>query len=353
MVGVFLPVLTHTPIMGPDGLPAASILLFNNRKRLRMRLPGCPGNYHKECKVLIGVRLKIVPKDKTNTPGATSDIQSLLTLETLHPNRFRNCYNQSNAYDNLFGGQIVAQSLVAADATVKGFSVHSLHGYFLRPGKADVFVEFDIDRVRDGRRFSSRQVTARQNGKAIFTMACSYRVQMEGYEHQQSRTLPFEPEQGIDFSELARSGRFEHSPLIHRFREPQPIEVRIPGEPGFLQPGDSPQRHYWLRARNCPSVDDPMVHRQIFSYLTDFLLPGAALAPHAIALPGPHVFMASLDHTVWFHRDMRCDDWLLFETDSPNAHQGVNLARGLVYNRKGELVATIAQEALQLPTGSA
>lgn len=276
------------------------------------------------------------------------DIPALLEIDETAPDCFRSRINQPNAYRALFGGQIVAQALAAADRTVDAErSVHSLHSYFLRAGVNVHPVDYAVERIRDGGRFSTRRVVARQDGQIIFTMECSYRTPMAGFSHYRPTPIPFAPEQGLDeeaFLNLPGRAGKNYAVL---FKGNYPVEVRLPDTKGFIETVPEAKRHYWLRAPGAGRINDPMVHRQIFAFLSDFLFAGAPLAQHTVALPGPHLFVASLDHSLWFHRDMRCDDWLLFETEGPNAEKGVNLARGLVYNRSGELVASMAQEALQ------
>lgn len=279
----------------------------------------------------------------------TRDIVSLLEMEEIGPDLFRNLHHQPNAYRALFGGQIVAQALRAADRTAEGRTVHSLHSYFLRAGDKASPIDYAVERTRDGGRFSTRRVVARQAGQIIFTMESSYRTPIQGFSHYRPMSVPFEPEKGLDeraFDHLLGSANQRYATL---FKGRYPIEIRLPGRSGYLDTVAQAKRHYWLRAPGAERVDDPAAHRQIFAFLSDFMFAGAPLARHTVALPGPHLFVASLDHCIWFHRDMRCDDWLLFETEGPNAENGVNMARGLVYNRAGELVASLAQEALQYP----
>lgn len=279
----------------------------------------------------------------------TQDIVDLLEMDEIAPDLYRNRHNQPNAYRALFGGQIVAQALRAADLTAEGRSVHSLHCYFLRGGREASPIDFAVERTRDGARFSTRRVVARQDGQIIFTMQCSYRVPIDGFSHYRPMSVAFEPEKGMDeraFDSMLGEANQRYAVL---FKGRYPVELRLPGPAGFLERVPDAKRHYWLRAPGAERVDDPAVHRQIFAFLSDFMFAGAPLSRHTVALPGPHLFVASLDHCVWFHRDMRCDDWLLFETEGPNAQNGVNMARGHVYNRAGELVASLAQEALQYP----
>lgn len=275
------------------------------------------------------------------------DIVSLLEMDEVAPDLFRNRYNQPNAYSALFGGQIVAQALQAADRTAQGRVIHSLHSYFLRAGSAASMIDFHVERTRDGKRFSTRRVVARQSGQVIFTMECSYRTPIDGFSHYRPMSVPFDPENALDENAFDAAIGVENRQYSALFKGHYPIEIRLPGLAGYLDSVPDAKRHYWLRAPGAERVDDAATHRQIFAFLSDFMFAGAPLSPHTVALPGPHLFVASLDHCIWFHRDMRCDDWLLFETEGPNAENGVNLARGFVYNRAGELVATLAQEALQ------
>jgi acyl-CoA thioesterase-2 len=270
-----------------------------------------------------------------------------MALDRVSEDVLRNRLNERNAYTSLFGGQLLGQSLAAADTSVEGRQAHSLHIYFLRPGSTKDSIDFQVERLRDGGRFSVRRVTGRQGDAVLFSMTCSYRVELDGFEHQMPARHG-DPEKAIDIAELARSGR-DLLPYFARYIESQPIEVRIPEEHGFLARGEAPSRHYWLRVPSMGGVDDPGVHRQVLAYLTDFLLPGTSLAPHTMPLPGPHIFVASLDHALWFHRPVRCDQWLLFDTDSPSAGGGTALSRGLIFDQDGLLVATVAQEAMQIP----
>lgn len=276
-----------------------------------------------------------------------ADIPALLQLTEVEPDRFRNRYNQSNVSRGIFGGQLIAQALAAADRTVDGRAVHSLHSYFLRAGDSSKPIDFHVERVRDGGRFSNRRVVAAQGDSELLTMDCSYRTPIAGYSHQRRSPITFAPDAALRSADvvdlIASDGRRYPDLFVDRY----PLELRIPETSGFFETADDPKRHYWLRAHGADAVEDPAAHRQILAFMSDFMLAGVPLVPHTIALPGPHLFIASLDHCMWFHRDARCDDWLLFETDSPNAEDGVNLARGFVYDRQGCLVASMMQEALQ------
>ncbi len=286
------------------------------------------------------------------TPMGTTpvSIATMLEMDRIAPDRFRNRYNQPNLYRALFGGQIVAQALAAADATIgDDRRVHSLHAYFLRAGENENPVEFAVERVRDGNRFSTRRVIALQHGKTLLSMDCSYRVPLPGFSHQRDTALPLSPDDAMSEEAFIAAAPEKLQQFLPAFLAHYPIEIRIPSPVAYFETVPEAKRHYWLRAPGTSHVEDPMVHRQILAFLSDFMFVGVPLSRHTMALPGPHVFVASLDHSLWFHRPVRCDDWLLFETEGPSAEAGVNMARGLVYDREGRLVASMAQEALQLP----
>lgn len=271
-----------------------------------------------------------------------------LDLDSVGADRFRNRLNQPNSYQALFGGQVVAQALAAADLTVDAERpVHSLHAYFLRGGDADHAIEFDVQRVRDGRRFSTRRVSAVQQGRLLLTLDSSYCVAMPGVEHQHPAEFPFDPEHALDSDALVETAPAKSQQLLRDFFAHYPIDVRFPSPVGFTSRAPVAKRHFWLRPLDMPSSDDERLHREVLAYMSDFLFAGTPLANHTLAIPGPHLALASLDHAMWFHRPVRCDDWLLFETDSPSARASLGLTRGLIYDRAGNLVATVAQEALQ------
>jgi len=276
------------------------------------------------------------------------DLVALLTLDRIERDRFRNRFNRDNAYGHIFGGQIVAQSLAAATATVNDRSVHSLHGYFMRGGSVDESVDFEVDRVRDGNRFSVRRVTAMQGQKKLFAMDCSFKIPLSGFDHQQPPATHFEPAAGIDFTAVTGLVPPDMASLAHQFSLLHPLETRF-AMADWLGPGGAPRRSYWVRYLNCSAITDFAVHQQVLAYMSDFMLSGTALLPHTIPLPGPHVFVASLDHAIWFHRPARCDEWLFFDTTSPSARGGVSLTQARIYDSAGDLVASVAQEALQMP----
>jgi len=278
------------------------------------------------------------------------DLLALLDLEGIERNLFRGV-SPSDGRDRIFGGQVLAQGLVAAGRTVEepdsGRSAHSLHAYFLRPGDPRIPILFEVDRIRDGRSFTTRRVVAIQRGQAIFNMAVSFQVDEEGLEHQiDAPDLPG-PE-GLLYEEelrraIAASGRdVEHDD--RRFE--LPIEIRTLGGLGlFSADVKPPYTHCWIRAKGT-LPDDPLLHKAVLAYASDFTLLMSTLHSHPVAMTSAQVQTASLDHAMWFHRPFRMDEWLLYTQESPVSARARGLARGLIYAVGGRLVASCVQEGL-------
>ena len=272
------------------------------------------------------------------------DVPALLSLEQLDENLFRSQYNQRNSNGALYGGQVFGQALAAAMGTVQGRAVHSCHGYFLRPGDAARRVILEVERTRDGGSFSSRRVVALQNGLPILHLECSFQAPETGFEHASPMpAVPLPEDLGEVLAEL-RAGSAK-LPFFAGLGQPGgPIEILPAERAQFAAP--QAHRRYWMRVSPV-TTDEQAAHRVMLAYLSDWWFSGVALMPHAAALPAAaRVFISSIDHAIWFHRDVRADEWLLFDADSPSASHGVGLVRGLVYNRAGQLVASTAQEAL-------
>lgn len=234
----------------------------------------------------------------------------------------------------VFGGQVIAQSLMAASRTVEaGRAVHSLHSYFLLTGDPTLPIVFLVERVRDGRSYTTRKVVARQNGRDIFILTASFHVSEDGVEHRPPSPLGQVPQPG----ELEPT-RFQPG-FLH------PIDLRP--VPAGAAPGTSgrPVRHVWAKADSA-LPEDPIIHTGSVAYASDLTMLVTALVPHALVAGSPDVMMASLDHSMWFHRPFRGDEWLLHETESPIAHGGRALTRGEIYDQDGHLVASIAQEGV-------
>ncbi len=276
-----------------------------------------------------------------------ADLIDLLRLERIEENLFRG-QSQDLGWGNVFGGQVLGQALSAATQTVPNDRiVHSLHGYFLRTGDASKPIVYDVDCIRDGRSFTTRRVVAIQNGKAIFNLAASFQRDEQGFEH--SAEMPEVP--GPDGLLSERQLALQLGDKVpKRFRKrafsERPIEIR-PVEPmTSLRPQvGPPHKAVWLRAA-ASLPDDPGLHRFLLAYASDFHLLSTTMRPHGVSWLSPGMQVASLDHAMWFHRDFRLDQWLLYSLDSPSASQARGLARGSVYTREGKLVASTAQEGL-------
>ncbi|MEE4141443.1 acyl-CoA thioesterase II [Pseudomonas viridiflava] len=275
------------------------------------------------------------------------DLVELLTLEPIEENLFRG-RSQDLGFRQLFGGQVLGQSLSAASQTVEeDRHVHSLHGYFLRPGDAGLPVVYQVDRVRDGGSFSTRRVTAIQKGKPIFTCSASFQYDEEGFEHQAPMPQIVGPENLPSELELAQQRAHLIPEAVHdKFLRPKPIEFRpvTAEDPYNPKPGE-PVKYVWFRADGTLN-DAPALHKYMLAYASDFNLLTTSLKPHAKTVWQRDMQVASLDHSLWFHNDLRADDWLLYAMDSPWAGNSRGFSRGSIFNRAGQLVASVSQEGL-------
>lgn len=244
----------------------------------------------------------------------------------------------------IFGGQVLAQAILAADRTTGDDRVpHSMHGYFLRPGDADQGLTFSVDRIHDGRSFSTRRTQAFQSGVPIFSMIASFEREDPGLDHQ--APLP----EGIPSpDELAsqRNVTVRH-PLSQRLLDQSPIEVRhVSGDLyGDAPASREPRQAVWMRTRR-PIGDDPALHRAVLAYLSDLTIQEPVLRAHGVTWLRPGLKVASLDHAMWWHRPARVDEWLLYLQESPSARGGRGLSTGRLYDRDGRLVASVAQEIM-------
>jgi acyl-CoA thioesterase II len=266
----------------------------------------------------------------------------LLDLEPIEVNIFRGI--QPNEHrQRVFGGQVAGQALMAAGRTVEHGRVHSLHSYFLRPGDPTVPILYEVDRIRDGRSFTTRRVVAIQHGRAIFNLEASFEDTDAGLEHQFPMPEAPDPESLPTLFERLAPWREE---LNDWFERPHPIDQRYVGELSWhlSEPGDPVQR-LWIRAEGT-LPDDPLLHACVATYASDMSLMDTILAPHDVHWGDDGLMSASLDHCMWFHRPFRADEWMLYDTDSPIATAGRGLARGFLFDRQGRLCVSLAQEGL-------
>jgi acyl-CoA thioesterase-2 len=257
---------------------------------------------------------------------------------------------RSTSSERVFGGSVAAQALLAAGRTVdRGRAVHSLHAYFLRPGDTALPVDFRVTRTRDGGSFTTRQVTAEQDGRAVLTLSASFQSQEEGFEHQVPR-LDAPPPDGLPGPSEAMAGTegFVRD-WLGRLGDRHPFDFRFDGElPRFAaargEPA-APRQRFWFRCRD-PLSDDPLEHTGALAYASDMLLLSTSVAPHALAVGFPELVSGSLDHAVWFHAPVRADDWLCYDQESSWAAGGRSLCSGRMFDRDGRLVVTVVQEGM-------
>jgi acyl-CoA thioesterase-2 len=283
-----------------------------------------------------------------------ADLLKLLELERIEINLFRGESRDIGA-PQVFGGQVLGQALIAACATVQNRIVHSLHAYFLRPGDFNAPIVYEVDRSRDGTSFTSRRVIAIQHGEQIFNMAASFQVPQQGLEHQLTMPQVPPPEELKDFDAYRRE-ILPHIPdkLRGMLRYERPFEFRPVHLPDYFKREKlSPVKHVWFRAVDGVPGDQTL-HRSLLAYVSDYHLLDAAMLPHGISWLRDDVRLASIDHAMWFHRDVRVDEWLLYAIDSPSASGARGLARGSIFARDGTLVASTGQEGLirVLPPGA-
>jgi acyl-CoA thioesterase-2 len=283
---------------------------------------------------------------------ALQDLLDLLDLEQIEENIFRG-QSRSAVVPRVFGGQVAAQALVAAGRTVPADRpAHSLHAYFLRPGDPGAPIVYTVDRIRDGRSFTTRRVVAVQHGKPIFHLSASFQVHEEGLEHQapmpaspDPATLPTSQERLRGYGHLAPE-------VVEKFIEArEAIDLRYVEEPPYGQFGAprEPHSQVWFRTNgklDC-AFDEPLLHVVLATYVSDMTLLDSVLLAHGRGgWAVGDVVGASLDHAMWFHRPFRADDWLLYDQESPSAHGGRGLGQARIYTQDGQLAITVIQEGV-------
>ena len=279
-----------------------------------------------------------------------ADLLKLLELETIDLNRDRGA-SLAESRHRVYGGQVLAQALVAAQQTVSGRSAHSLHAYFIRPGDSEIPILYEVHRIRDGRSFTTRRIKAVQRGEAIFSMDTSFQVAEVGFEHQSKipdvpapEELPTE-EQRLEHAAATDPERFEHWDY-----RATPFEVRYVENLWDDEP-HPPRHHVWFRTRDA-LPDDPALHQAVALYYSDDTIMDNAMIPHGGRLRWDQFMSASLDHAMWFHHPFCVDQWHLFAQDSPSSYGARGLTRGEIFAADGKLVASVAQEALMRPVES-
>lgn len=295
--------------------------------------------------------LRVLDLDRADgvSPGdAGAAAQSSHGLPFAAPDVFLGA-SQPMPHGRVFGGQVVAQALIAAGRTVADVDaeprpIHSLHGYFLRPGDATQPIRFEVERLRDGHSFSARRVHAVQYGKPILSMVFSFQKPAEGMDHQAAMPPVPMPQ---DIATIAERLAAAPENLAKKWTVRRPVDMRHCEGPLYLRPGPYAvaAQHVWIRAIG-PLPDDPLIHAAVLAYASDYTILEAVLRRHGIHWTDPRLRPASLDHAMWFHRDLRADEWILYAESSPSASGGRGLGLGHMYDAGGTLVATVAQEGM-------
>jgi acyl-CoA thioesterase-2 len=277
---------------------------------------------------------------------AVQTMLDVLNLEQLEVNLFRGRSPQDR-WQRVFGGQVIGQALVAASRTVEGRPPHSMHAYFLVGGDPKVPIIYEVDRIRDGKSFTTRRVVAIQHGQAIFTLMVSFHNDEEGLTHQAPMPQVPPPEDLPSEAQIKATILPTMPEAVRRYYESErPIELRPVQYDRYLgKKYEDGKFNVWIRATG-KLPDDPAIHQCVLAYASDMSLLDTALVPHGRSLFEKQFMGASLDHALWLHRPFRADDWLLYAQETPTMTGSRGFARGLIYTRDGSLVASVAQEGL-------
>ncbi len=284
---------------------------------------------------------------QSSSNAAMDQLVRTLDLEKVEENLFRGT-SPDAGWQRVFGGQVIAQALVAAQRCVPADRfVHSLHAYFLRPGDPTIPILYEVERIRDGSSFTTRRVVAVQHGKAIFSMSASFQVDEEGYDHQVDMTTVVDPETLLGEAQFKDAFLASAPETVRKYwgRE-RPIEFRPVSLAHYISREKlEPKADIWVRTTG-EVPDDRHFQSAILAYLSDMTRLDTSLYAHGKSIFEPDVQAASLDHAMWFHRPCRFEDWLLYTQDSPSASGARGMTRGSIYTRSGTLVASVAQEGL-------
>jgi len=283
-------------------------------------------------------------------PRTAKELEALLDLERIDDNLFRGIQPETGL-QRVFGGQVAAQALVAATRTMSpDYFVHSLHSYFLLPGDIEVPIVYDVEAIRDGRSFATRRVVARQHGRPIYFMTASFQITEDGFDHQDQMPDVRPPEEALDLADLSRARSTDASEVWDK--DWAALDVRYLGNSrvgGVEEDPTKPARaQMWIRVSD-RLADNRITQAAAFTFASDLTLLGSTLITHGVLIGTPKVQAASLDHTIWFHRPFRADEWWLYDQHSPSASgaRGLGLAR--IFSQDGRLVASVAQEGLIRP----
>ena len=290
------------------------------------------------------------PDNAAAAKTAVDELIDILNLEQLEHNLFRG-RSPKTSWQRVFGGQVIGQALVAAQRTIPDDrQVHSLHGYFLRPGDPEIPIIYDVDRIRDGGSFTTRRVVAIQHGHAIFSMSVSFQIMEDGLDFHMDMPNQADPESLMSEAELKEKFmQYASEEVKNYWKRERPIEVRATSFEHYLTDKKLPPEQYvWARATG-PIPDDRALQAAVLAYASDITLLDTALYPHGRKVFDRDLQVASLDHSMWFHRPINMNEWLLFAQDSPNSNGGRGLTRGSLYTRDGVLVASCSQEGLIRP----
>jgi acyl-CoA thioesterase-2 len=290
--------------------------------------------------------MRAVFHSESSMSRAVDDLLGILDLEQLEINLFRGRSPQVG-WQRVFGGQVIGQALVAACRTVEGRQPHSLHAYFLLGGDPKVPIIYEVDRIRDGRSFTTRRVVAIQHGHPIFSMSASFHLEEPGYDHAFPMPDVPAPEELPSEAEIkANVMPLMPDPVRAYYERERPIELRPVEYRRYLsREPKEPKFNVWIRTTGS-LPDDPAIHQCVLAYASDMTLLDSALIAHGRTVFERSIQAASLDHALWFHRRFRADDWLLYAQDSPSASGARGFSRGLIFARDGTLVASVAQEGL-------
>lgn len=278
--------------------------------------------------------------------NSIGELIELLELDQKSDNSFE-AINYKTPWGIVYGGQVLAQALIAAYQTVQADRyVHSLHGYFILPGNIDIPVTYEVDTIRDGGSFTTRRIVALQNDKAIFNMSASFCLAFDGMDHYINMPEIPKPEDLISDREYNSRYEDDHPQLFKYIQNDRPVEFRRVEHTDHLNPQNrKPRRHIWTRIKG-ELPDDPHLHHASLAFISDYNLMGTGVLPERKSFDPKQFNMASLDHAMWFHRKVNLNQWLLYDLDSPSSNGGRTFGRGHFYDENGIMIASTAQEGL-------